>query len=122
MLPSVKSINTAFPGKGAEIRALLERRRKTYDYASVQKLMAECHHKPDYQYRLETALNEIAGTYGAEATFSTDSCTRPAAVYLNTGDTYAATLLYDVDRNRWYVTSWGDWVETAERTRRYRFE
>lgn len=44
------------------------------------------------------------------------------ALYVNMGDTYSTTLLYDVARDTFYITSWGDWVETAERTRRYRFE
>jgi hypothetical protein len=36
------------------------------------------------------------------------------ALYVNTGDTYNATLLYDTDRSEFYVTSWGDWYEQYE--------
>jgi hypothetical protein len=32
-------------------------------------------------------------------------------LYVNMGDTYNATILYDTDRQKFYVTSWGDWVE-----------
>jgi hypothetical protein len=42
-------------------------------------------------------------------------------VYCNTGETYASTVLYDVEWDRFYVTSYGDWLETAERARRYTF-
>jgi hypothetical protein len=33
------------------------------------------------------------------------------ALYVNMGDTYDTTILYDATRNRFYATSWGDWVE-----------
>ncbi len=42
------------------------------------------------------------------------------ALYVNMGDTYAATLIYDVPRDRWWVTTWGDWLEAEERSGRLR--
>ena len=33
------------------------------------------------------------------------------AIYSNTGDTYAPTVIYDVIRRRFIVCSWGDLVE-----------
>ena len=33
------------------------------------------------------------------------------ALYVNMGDTYNGTILYDTTKNRFYATSWGDWVE-----------
>jgi hypothetical protein len=44
------------------------------------------------------------------------------ASYCNTGDTYASTILFDTERDVFYVTSYGDWLEGAERTRRYKFQ
>jgi hypothetical protein len=35
------------------------------------------------------------------------------ALYCNTGDTYATTLLYDTLKRKFMLTSWGDFVETA---------
>lgn len=37
--------------------------------------------------------------------------------YLNTGDTYMATVVYDAKSQQWRITSWGDIVEANE----YRF-
>ncbi len=37
------------------------------------------------------------------------------ALYVNMGDTYETTLLYETDKDRFLVTSWGDWVERNER-------
>lgn len=40
------------------------------------------------------------------------------ALYVNTGDTYNATIVYDVDADRFLATTFGDFVETAERNGR----
>lgn len=32
-------------------------------------------------------------------------------LYVNMGDTYTTTLAFDTNTTRFYVTSWGDWVE-----------
>jgi hypothetical protein len=37
-----------------------------------------------------------------------------ALLYVNRGETYSTTLLYDVERNRYEIGSWGDWVEIHE--------
>lgn len=42
------------------------------------------------------------------------------ALYVNMGDTYNTTLLYETENERFLVTSWGDWVEKNER--KYRIQ
>jgi hypothetical protein len=32
-------------------------------------------------------------------------------LYCNTGETYQTTILYDVNRDRFLIGSWGDWYE-----------
>ena len=39
------------------------------------------------------------------------------AFYVNTGDTYAATLLWNAATKAWRVTTFGDFVEMLERRR-----
>jgi hypothetical protein len=34
------------------------------------------------------------------------------ALYVNRGDTYATTLLYDTEMKKFRIISWGDWFET----------
>jgi hypothetical protein len=36
------------------------------------------------------------------------------ALYVNTGGAYDLTLLYDVQTEKFQVTSWGDWVEAHD--------
>jgi hypothetical protein len=38
----------------------------------------------------------------------------PDAFYVNRGDPYTETLLYDVRRNRYLTIGWGDWLEAQE--------
>lgn len=66
--------------------------------------------------------NDILRQHGVEAIASPHGCTQAAAYYVNNGETYELTLLYDCERGAYYVTSWGDWVETYERTGRGKFE
>ena len=69
--------------------------------------------------RVEKAMRDadkILGTHGVEAVFEEGDYDGDAAMtYLNAGDTYAATLVYDVGEDELYVSTWGDWVEWAER-------
>lgn len=43
----------------------------------------------------------------------------PLAYYVNTGDTYSATLLWDCRKRRWVLSSWGDFYERTPEYRRY---
>ena len=65
-----------------------------------------------------SALNELLGTHGVEAIRTSEFIDRYyfdiRASYLNTGDTYAATILLDHRDEKWRLTSWGDFVESLE--------
>lgn len=37
------------------------------------------------------------------------------ALYVNMGDTYNGTILYDAVKRKFYVTTWGDFVEAKSR-------
>ena len=58
------------------------------------------------------AINEHLGTYGVEGLGPPRSGDyAPPYEYLNAGDSYAATLVYDRDKDRLFVGSWGDVAE-----------
>jgi len=112
-VPSLKRLEAAFPGKGAEIRALLKGEKKTREYKSVQELMARCYHKPDYAYRLGTALNEILDGFGWEALHKEGNPSGdPIAEYVNLGDTYTTTLVRKCDTGTVMITDWGSFAES----------
>lgn len=65
-----------------------------------------------------SALNELLELHGVEAIRDEHSWDRYygdcIAEYLNTGDSYAATIVLDHQRGKWLLTSWGDFVESRE--------
>ena len=87
-------------------------------------------HVADNHPRIDAALelmNKFLGASGVEAIRGSGAHVDRyyydiVALYVNTGDTYSMTLLYDTDKDKFEVTSWGGWVEAMEASRRYRFE
>lgn len=75
----------------------------------------------DYERHVNKALdlaNRFMQAYGVEAVRGkwVDNYYGDAvALYVNTGNSYTGTLLYDTVRGKFEVTSWGDFVEKYER-------
>lgn len=72
-------------------------------------------------------LNKLLSGHGVEAIRSSDAWVSSyygdiVALYINAGDTYNPTIVYDTDNGKFSVESYGDWIERQERSRRYRFE
>lgn len=114
-LPSVKTIEEAFPGKGRILRKLLESSKAVKEHPAAQELERKCYNPPGLAYMRMTALNAEAETFGIEAVWEAgtgpgDGFGHPAFEYLNTGDTYSLTLVRFVG-GRYRVASWGDIVE-----------
>lgn len=76
----------------------------------IKTRVAECYRAPQtWDVRL-TVLNALGETHGIE---SAETTRGEYASYLNTGDMYAATLIYW--RGAYRVQSVGDFIETMER-------
>ena len=114
-LPSVKTLERAFPGKGRELRRALEANRSELAaHPAGAARIAECYNPPKtYDVRLHV-LNAIAETWGVEyVSHREDNFYSPRGFdYLNTGDTYTATIIRYCETGRYRVSSWGAEVET----------
>lgn len=87
---------------GEDLEALADTLNSAYGMRGAERAMREA--------------DEILGGFGVEAVFEEGEYGGdPAMTYINTGDTYNATIVYDVDEDELYVSTWGDWVEDAER-------
>ena len=67
-------------------------------------------------------VSEATGGFGVEAiwlddTERSDPRALPDAVYVNRGDPYVPTLIYDLGVGVFVETGWGDWLADAERRR-----
>lgn len=117
--PSLQTLEAAFPGNGAQLRAVLT------DNNAARKVAAD---HPQRQYARKVweiklqACDLILLTCGVEYIASReDTCAEALGVsYCNTGDSYASTVCFDHRAGLFMVKGWADWVEASPR--RFRCE
>lgn len=68
------------------------------------------------------AIDRILGTHGVEPLGPIAMSSGPPFEYCNAGDTYAVTLVFDRDRDKLIISSWGDIAERDPRLRSNRYE
>lgn len=116
MLPSIKRLNLAFPGKGKELRQALEADRKTLlQHPAGAARLAECYHPPKtYDIRLHV-LDAIAETCGVEyISHDQDTVVESWGIdYLDVGDPYSLTVIRFCGSGLYRVACWGDIVERS---------
>lgn len=66
--------------------------------------------RPDH---VMSKLNKLLDFHGVEA-FPSQKFPHPDFLYLNSGDTYNATLIYSYDEDKYFVSTFGDIVEASE--------
>jgi hypothetical protein len=106
--PSIAAIESEFPGKGKLAKAIFRMRRSELETlpAGLARIR-ECYHAPSTSDVRMHCLDALLETFGIEA-FQTRNGTW--VEYLNTGDTYAPTI---VRMNGHYrIASWGDIAES----------
>lgn len=84
-------------------------------FTSVQQLIAQCFNKPDYYHKLLTALNEVTEGHGVESFTLTKEGEKIVVEYINQGDTYVPTILFEVKTKKLMICSYGDYIESFER-------
>jgi len=64
--------------------------------------------------KLLDQFSSSIGGYGVESLTEQGHYNDVSALYVNRGDTYDATMIYDADVGAFLLQAWGDWVEEAE--------
>lgn len=73
---------------------------------------AESHDEVDKVLDLANKLADLHGVEALRGDYQVDRYYYDiVALYVNTGETYDRTLLYETDTGRFVLASWGDWVE-----------
>jgi hypothetical protein len=81
-------------------------------YNSVQELIKQCFNPPGWSHKTLTALNEIIEGHGVEAIWLTEDKHRtPDYEYINQGDPYVPTIMYDCCNGDFFIAAWGDILE-----------
>lgn len=108
--PSIAALESAFPGKGAALKRLLTSADAVRKHPAAVALAARCYNPPTLAQLRMVALDACAETYGVEAVWRRGNGAL-AFEYLNTGDTYAPTIVRFAS-GTYAVKSWGDIVES----------
>ena len=123
MYPTTKTMEKRLnidKGKAQELRAIMQGTKDPEEYASVKAWADRCYYAPHEEELKMEAINAALGGYGVEAIigrYVDRSHQDIQATYVNMGDTYTPTILHDSVTGNFVVTSWGDWVESHERSR-----
>lgn len=70
-----------------------------------------CYNRPSDHELVLHACDVLLGTHGVESLGPGDLRYDPPFEYLNTGDSYALTIVYDTQDRRFFLSSWGDIAE-----------
>ena len=77
---------------------------------------AESRRMGDVYAAMDAANKRIQG-HGVEAIDVNDHGEKsPILLYVNTGDNYTPTIMYDIPAETFYVGDWGSWYEWREKT------
>ena len=104
--PSRKTLEAAFPGKGKELRNVIDGTVNPAKCDSVIELCMRAYRHPTYSHMLLTAINEIIEGHGIEQIIPKDEGRHPSYDYINMGDCYNETILLRSD-GRLIVSSVG---------------
>ena len=88
----------------------------------LDKLFRACSnviHMKHISIALETADKIIHGQGVEEIIGHPNGEIATIAMYVNMGDTYSSTIIYDCLTDKFYVGTWGDWYEWRENNKDY---
>lgn len=127
--PTIRRLLAHFPhldeAQAQQIRDLLHGTLKPTTFETVKAYAARCYSPPPEHDLILEALNEIIEGHGTEP-IGVEGVRidryfgNTAAVYVNTGDTYSATIVYDTEQDRFELSTWGDYYELLCRRHRVR--
>lgn len=74
----------------------------------------QCYNMPDDTELIMSAIDELTGGFGVEAIRHPNDSDKLIAEYVNQGDTYATTIVRDMESGEYILTCYGDWLEGWE--------
>ena len=96
-----------------QVRQIIKGRLDPLSFKSVQSWVSQCFNMPSKLELKLCAINEVIEGFGVEYIESVDdSFTDKQGVdFINLGDTYKCTVVFNHATNKFSYTSWGDIVE-----------
>jgi hypothetical protein len=97
-----------------QVLALVRGRKDPLQTPETRRWADSCYHRPSGGELVMHALDQLLETSGVEVIEDPADPRQAAALYLNAGDTYTPTILFDSCTRRYRLTTWGDFVEALE--------
>lgn len=123
MIPGEKTLRERLhltPDVAKRLRRILDGREDPRTVEACDRWVRRCHSMPSRDEQVMEAANALMECAGVEAIYNRDSVCSVAAIFANTGESYAETLMLVYGRHSWEpdrfrVSSWGDFVERQEK-------
>lgn len=108
------------PDAASKAAAILNDTLDPEDIPAVAKWVRKCYHRPSEPELKLAALDAVLDGFGVEAVRVEGEWVSHyhgdlVASYVNQGDTYTETVVYDHEKDEFLVTSWGAWLEEWEK-------
>lgn len=119
--PTAKTISERLPLPATDakvIKAMMDGKVSAFDVAdALGGVNVTARTTYDLINTILKVANKVMGGYGVEYLRSSDEDPYSASgiEYVNMGDTYYSTLMYDWDKKKFIAGSWGDQVEAQPR-------
>lgn len=100
------------------VKSVIKEQKESDTIEKMVKMANKHNLKNEEVSNLMDIFNENLGGYGVEVLRSSDF--RKSywgdiiALYVNMGERYETTILYDIDNEEFIKTSWGDFMENRE--------
>jgi len=98
-----------------DIKGIIKGTLDPLGFESVSTWVNQCYNMPSKLELKLCAINEVLEGFGVEyIEHINDTFTEVYGLdYINLGDTYIPTVIYNHSRNCWHYRSWGDIVESS---------
>lgn len=113
-LPSVKTLLILWPRENPISDETLDKAKRVRQLLERVKLNPSRYHlnwDDSHPLTALRSINTVMNGFGVEHVARGNNRQSPAFDYVNTGETYATTLVYFPQSESFRVTSWGDIVE-----------
>jgi hypothetical protein len=91
------------------VKGLIDYTIAPYDFQDTRNCKQNAYNEHENWYIIMVAINEVLDGYGVHY------CEEYDFEYVNIGDTYDCTVVYDRELKEFKITSWGDYIEIKRR-------
>ena len=102
-----------------KLRALIAGKADPRNYDSVDQWYNSCYYKPCDTELVLAACNEVLGGFGVEyiehESDGFDFFSLCGLSYVNLGDTYKTTIIYNHAKDKFVINCWGSFVEKSNK-------